>query len=301
VKESQNRKANRVFFQAPARLCAAYGIFDATIEDISWSGIRLRMNRSDLNLKPGAGIGAAAACVQHLLGSDFAASLDSTQATGGVLKRLQLVRLSLPDREDHAVDLGCIFEDRLTDREAHVLGLALPPSVPRGGQVRREIQFQDRDTRRMDLHAEKGPANTESLFDPEHRDQVFVPRKPFRAVLARPGGGGLEPLVCATESFTPNTVLVRARGEMISFGRPPGRRDAAGAAMQFTERYGERIDLELVDGTSRAWQGRTHVCSVELDPNRPRDILLRLAFGRPLQEAELKRLRNRSAATPSGS
>lgn len=289
--DSTKREANRVFFRAPARICAANGVFGARIEDISWTGIRLRVRCADLDLQPGAGIGAAAACVQHHLGSDFSANLDAPPQGGGVLKRLRLVRLTLPDGQEDTLDLGCIFEERLSDAEAQFLGLSLPTDKPRDGRVRRKAQWQPRDPARVDLHEQSGPANTEALFDPAHRHGNFQPRKPFRAVLTRADRGGVEPLVCGTESFTRNTVLVRARSEMISLGGPRGRRDAAGVALQFTERYGEHIEMELVDGTQRTWRGRTHVCSVELDPDRPRDILLRLAFGRPLQEAELVRLR----------
>ena len=78
-------------------------------------------------------------------------------------------------------------------------------------------------------------------------------------------------------------------GEIVG-GRPQRRGNAATAAQEITKRYGERIGLELVEAHRRVWQGPTHVCSVEVDARHARDVLLRLAFGRPLQAAELRHL-----------
>ena len=69
VSDRRNRTANRVFFQAAARIQGVGGGFDARIEDISWSGVRMRLPRETLGLKDTSGIGAAAATVEHLLKS----------------------------------------------------------------------------------------------------------------------------------------------------------------------------------------------------------------------------------------
>ncbi len=83
------------------------------------------------------------------------------------------------------------------------------------------------------------------------------------------------------------------KSEPVAFSvdiRNCNRTVGATLSYEITKRYGERIGLELVEAHRRVWQGPTHVCSVEVDARHARDVLLRLAFGRPLQAAELRHL-----------
>lgn len=292
----RGRDSNRVFFEAPVRLRGFCRQFDANVVDISVSGLRLRVRRDAVDLARTAGIGLAGTCIQNVLGPTFTAALESPQGHGQVMKRLLLVRLALRDDESGAIDLGCHFESPLTPSQVRTLGLVLPELEAPAGSVRRPAAFPGEDrwpAKQAALDATSLDLRAEAVPEPEAPQS---PRRPLRAVVATGSAGGVEPLVCHAESFTLHTVLVRARGEMLPYARSRGVRDAAAAAVEFTDHYGDQVDLELVEGVRSVWRGRTRVCGVEVDPERQRDILLRLAFGRPLQMVEFGRLRDGGSA-----
>lgn len=287
-----NRNANRVFFRAPATIRGAQGRYEARIEDISWTGVRLRILRADLEIRSDAGIGAAASCVQYRLGMSFSASLDSDAKGAALVKRLSVVRLALPDADPLYVDLGCLFEDRLGEREAEMLGLAMSQQLPGDSRVRRVGQWDTNQvTSRVNPEVLSRPEPEVGEIEVTHPDASFEPRRSLRAVISCGARGGAQPIVCSTDSFTMNGIVVRARAEMPPFHSRFDRRGVAQAAVTFAEAYGDRVELEIVEGTRRVWQGPTQVCAVEVDPAQSRDVKLTLAFGRPLQKSELKRMK----------
>lgn len=291
VSDRRNRASNRVFFHAPARLVGEGGAFDARVEDISWTGVRLRLARQALGLPADAGIGSTAASVEFLLGSGFRVELDS--GAGGIRlpKLVDVVRLSLPDDEEQVLDLGCLFREPLSQIEAEGLGLAMPKDARRSSDVRREADWKKEHVSRLDPSVREHDVQGAVGWGQDALQTVYVPLTPLRAVVSS-SSEGAEPVVCNAESFTLNTALVRARGEMLPFNRRWNRGSVAQAAARFSEYYGDRVGLEIVNGSRRVWQGRTQVCGVEVDPGQPRDLLLHLAFGRPLLKTEIRRLRH---------
>ncbi len=291
MNDRPNRSSNRVFFRAPALIRGAQGRYEARVEDISWGGTRLRVRRTDLEVRADAGIGAAASCVQYRLGMSFSVSLDSEAA--GLVKRVSVVRLALPDADPEYVDLGCLFEDRLSEREAEMLGLAMPAQLPGDSVVRRAGQWNT-TTRQSRIDPDILKRSEPEVESVEVTSATFEPRKSLRAVISHTQGGA-QPIVCNADSFTVNGIVVRARAEMPPFHSRFDRRGVAQAAVIFAEAYGDRVQLEVVEGTRRVWQGPTQVCAVEVEPGHSRDVKLTLAFGRPLQKSELKRMRTNAA------
>lgn len=294
--ERRNRASNRVFFHAPARIRGHGGTFEARIEDISWSGVRLRLERSTLDLKEDAGIGAAAGAAECLLGDAFPVSLDTGPDGAHLVKRVRVIRLAMPDKDPDHLDVGCLFEERLAEREAEELGLAMPVELRHAGNsVRRAADWKHEHTSRLDPDAIVQDVEGVDGWEDEGGETQYVPRVPLRAVITNVRAHGTEPIVCSAESFTVNTLLVRARVEMMPFNHRWDRQSVAQAAVSFSEQYGDRIGLEVVSGTRRVWQGPMHVFGVEVDPEQPRDILLHMGFGRPLLKAEIKQLRHGGA------
>ncbi len=285
------RRARRVPFTAPVQVRGACGIFKAGAEDISLTGVRIRIDRSVLKMDEAADLATAAATVQTRLGSRFVVELGLRQGAGRMAKKVGLVRLVMAEDDGARLDLGCVFEEPLTSREAQNLNLVLEDVPEEATEVRRDSSWADEGRAELDpgLTEEK----VESLFgvpsDVRTKPSERRPAQALRVVVSSTAKDGVTPLVCGAESLTLNTILLRVR---VEHAAPwlEGQVDLAEVAQAVAGDYGAWPELEIVAGTRRLWQGTAHVSGIEVGNGPGEDIFLRLAFGRRLQQTEFDRL-----------
>ena len=280
----------RVRVTTPARIRGICGEFEASVEDISLTGVRIRVARVALRLAEDADLATSAATVQTRIGSRCVLELGLRQIGRALTKKVDLMRLVLPDDQPESLDLGCMFETDLTDEECRALRVDLPDAeAPR--DVRRTLSWADET--RPPLDPALVQDKVESLFDVEttatHSAKERLPVRALRVILTSVAGKTGAPLVCTAESFTESTILVRVHAEQAQAWLA-GRRDLTEVAHAVQLDYGNWPDLEIADGSRRLWRGGAHVCGLEVGEAREHDVFLRFAFGRRLLPHELDRI-----------
>lgn len=284
------RSARRVPFTAQVHVRGACGIFQAGAEDISLTGVRVRLDHAELKLDAAADFATAASTVQTRLGSRFLVELGLPQEAGHIAKTVGLVRLLMAKDGGAHLDLGCVFEEPLTSREAHELKVVLGDVPGESKQVRRDSSWADEG--RPMLDPELSDEKVETLFgvpsDVRTNPSERRPAQALRVVVSSTAKEGVPPLVCGAESLTLSTILLRVR---VEHAAPwlEGQVDLAEVAQAVADDYGAWPELEIVAGTRRLWQGTAHVCGLEVGTGPGEDIFLRLAFGRRLRATELDR------------
>ncbi len=292
MNQQSARRSNRSPYAARLLVRGACGQFAATGLDISRTGVRLAMLAEVLRLDPEADLAAAAACIQTRVGSRFVLDLGLTAAgRGRVRKEVELVRLVLDGGEEDVLELGCRFDAPLSNAELGDLGIDLPEDRSDEARVRQVEAWTDAGRPALDprLAEEK----VESLLgvpvaSPRERNE-HRPDRTLRALLRPEGAGGAAPLVGRASGFTEATVRVRIdEADVRSFGAEPGDFTALARALEAA--YGAWPTLEILDGTRRLWHGSAHPSGLEVAGSGDRGAIVRLAFGRRLQPAELERL-----------
>jgi len=288
-----NRESQRVQFACAAILRGVCGQFEAAAQDISMTGVRVRVARETLKLDKEARFGAAAACVQNRIGSRFFVDLVPDHGTSPVCRAVVLVRLVQTDGGDECLDLGCRFEVPLGPVEWKALKVDLPESVEQ--VVRQRACWDEGERPRIDPRVLNG--TVEFLFDPpEEADGLGAPaggaegEASLRVVLHSAIHAGAEPLVCVAEDLSVTSVQLRISGAAVSEWMSGGC-DAATAAQALAEQLGEWPEMEVVGGAQRLWRGAGRVYDVEVGEAPSHDLRVRLTLSRRLQPAELERLR----------
>ncbi len=285
------RRALRMPFTAPVRVRGTCGHFGAHARDISLAGVRIRIARSELRLAEAADLATAAATVQTRVGSRFVVELGLLQRSSRLTKAVTLVRLVVPPDAAGHFDLGCAFDRPLSSTDLRTLNLTLPDRAAHLQAVRRDHTWAEEGRVPIDpaLAAEKVHALfgvTDSLRAPACERH---PQRSLRVIVSEREGRGTAPLVCAAETLTSSTILMRVAAEHASTWLEH-HEDIAEVIRAARRDLGAWPDLEIVDGGRRLWQGPAHVCGFELGAGPEGDVFLRLAFGQRLRQVELERL-----------
>ena len=125
----ERRRAGRVVCRLPVRLVCGGHISYATTEDLSLTGVRLRVSLSVLDLPPGTELGAVTRRIHQRLGEAFVAEF-AWATLGSLVRRvLRVVRVAAVIGDPATVDLGCELRVPLELQETQALGLKVPTDL----------------------------------------------------------------------------------------------------------------------------------------------------------------------------
>ncbi len=259
----------------------------AQVCDLSRTGLRLRSETGDLGVETAAGAEEVGALVRKRLRSHFVVSLNHDRLGSLLQRRVELIRVELPEADPQGVELCCQFSEPLEQAEAELLESHLPP-------VRRTVVPEPA------AMSPSTPPSAGVLNGPVLSTPVTGPIAVQRPQGAPPTDGGrprqrYRALVSATrkdtlQTFRCHTDLVTGVGIRIAIPRGGYGDATAAAARKFVKRYGKQLDLRVSDETLDIWSGRVRVSGVELPANRPDMMLVTLAFDRSLALNELRSL-----------
>jgi hypothetical protein len=287
VTQEPKRRSSRVEISRSAVIRGVCGDFHATAEDLSLTGVRIRVTRAELRILDSADLATAAATLQTRVGSRCRLALGPLRMSRPLCKNVEIVRLVLPTGEPDKLELGCRFEEPLTEAECAALRVEIPRTV-QDEVVRSELSWADQQRPPLDptLSREK----VEALFDVSqersHGPSERSPRRPLRVVLMSMPGSPGGPLACTAEALSISTILVRVGAEQARTWLT-GKRDLSEVADLIKTDYGDWPELEITDGARRLWRGGVRVYGLEVGNACDQDIFLRLVFGRRLREQEL--------------
>ena len=236
VSQSESRHALRVACQLPIQLRARDKTLTATVLDVSRSGCRIRVT---VDLSKSRKIGYLAR-VHDVLGRNVSGNLRFDVLGSLIAKRLNIVR-AIPITEMTEIDLGCKFEEPLTDEEATMAGLGLPALG-----VTEESAYR-------------------ALVGPRARSKSRARTnggKLFEAAILAQENRNLDPLVGATEGMSDGraTIILDLQG-------PLSDSDVATLTETLAEAYGDRPTLEVLDGSRVVWTGAISIAEVLVQPN----------------------------------
>ena len=309
MSERSRRLAERVPLRIPVRLHGRRGPIHAVTEDVSRTGMRLRIHVAALLAGASEDLDAAAERVRDLVPSETSADLHY-EVLGPLIQRtLEMTRISVPLEDAEAIELCCAFDEPLSVEETVTLGALLPPvagddeapllRADMPAPHARDVAFDLSNLAPTPAPAPEptpapapapAPAEDATPARAAAPEPAPVPRfasstkHVYRAYLKRDGGDARPTLLGHSDQLSRDAVRVRVA--------------AAGyegltvfeATVQFSERYGSRGGLKIMDGSQHLYTGRVRVCSMELPEDGAGDVLVTLAFERRLNPAELRRL-----------
>ena len=94
----------------------------------------------------------------------------------------------------------------------------------------------------------------------------------------------------APPAFFCHTDLVTVVGVRVQVPRPREATDIRTAMAKLVKAHGATVDVRIIDGSADLWQGLARVTGVELPPSRPDEMLVTLAYERPLSMATMRRM-----------
>lgn len=265
MSESERRRAQRLPVALPAAVETPSGPVDGDSQDVSRVGMRVRVTCRGLGFAPTLNLASTAAAVRGVFASTVDCALHHRVLPKSVRRVGGIARIALPLDAPDSVELGVHFDTPLTESDATILGIALPPL--RAGQPTPAVVPEP-------VEAESPPA----------APLVGALSCSYRAFLASSSPEAPPSLPCHGDQLSREALRVRMSRDAFSSD------DAAAATMQFADRYGTRLTMKLMDVHKHLWTGPVRLCGVDLPPDRPGEMLLTLAFERRLRPAELRRL-----------
>jgi hypothetical protein len=237
----EKRESLRVPCSYPVRVYGQLQEFSGRLCDISRTGARLRVG-ADRLLAGGADLASMTRALDMLLGSSFLADLHHEMLGPLVRKQLHLIRLGsfVDEGQGTGLEIGCLFDAPLTDEEATMLGIGLPPTG-----VTTPTAFQD------------VPA-------PRRRGETAEPEKPrpqpYEAYLHPTEGHTGPPLLGETAGMEHDLAVVSFPRDALG-GAVTG---VSGFAAELGRRYGPAPRLEILDGLRMLWAGPVRLGDVSM-------------------------------------
>jgi|GEM_PF-6657416 len=250
----ERRRAGRVACRLPVRLVCGGHISYATTEDLSLTGVRLRVQLSGLDLPSGTELGALTRRIHQRLGEAFVAEF-AWDTLGSLVRRvLRVVRVAVVIGDPSSIDLGCELRVPLELQETQALGLTVPSALAAAA-----------------AQADDGRS-------------AFL----ARAVLIPPRELGRAPVRAQMREIRPDElVLTLARPDRLGLSRQSvGVMDLM---LAFDERFGHAPYVLVLGADQPLWAGCARVSSVEWQ--RAEELLhVSLRLDEPLRADELTRL-----------
>jgi hypothetical protein len=271
--DTERRRAARVSCRIPVRLMRGGHVTHGVTEDLSRTGVRVRVPLEDLHLEPDADFAGVARRLDQRLGEACVGEFHWQVLGSLVRKVLRVVRVARVTDDPTLVDLGCELRVPLDVLESEALGVDLPPLTtgwPPNGSA--------------GLPATE-PATLAEVAAAEASAAAANRR---RAVLMPARARGRAPLRGQAPEVTERGVVM-ALHESVRLALHVDRQDATALLLAFDERYGSEHEVLLLEGDEPIWSGSARVTGLEHQRASHR-MVLTLSLTDPLRPEELTRL-----------
>ncbi len=294
------RGSDRILCDIPALILASGGDYQVRLRDVSHRGARIRVSVEDLGVSGQRGLADVASAISTTFGSRLDARLGGGDTHGDAVSReLILVRMSIPNDAPGFIDLGCAFSDALSQAEAGRIGVALPAAtdpeaprrplewskLPRAHDVAEGVKDVSRPDHERTINIE----DDADVANKGKRLIVARPRQSFAGTITHRRDQVGPRLECVTDTLTPHAILVRVTDGLRRLDVEEGEGALMRAAYEFAETYGEVVQFTARSQVRELWSGLMRVCGVEYG-GKGDDLLLTMAFVRPLENKDLKSL-----------
>jgi len=243
----EKRESLRVSCDYPVRVYGQLREFSGRMVDVSRTGLALEIPVDRLLGAGDANLGALAGAVGKLLGDHFLADLHCEMLGPLVRKRMRPIRLGHVDTKQGDLEIGCVFTEALTDEEATMLGIGLPPVG-----VTSVAEFRD------------VPAPMRRSTDQE--GQLSQPRPEGHEGFLHPSEGcHAEPLVGRTDGVLEKVALLRlGLADLPSEAVP----EVIPLMSFMSDGFGLTPRLEILDGLHMVWSGPVEIQTIEITGRR---------------------------------
>jgi hypothetical protein len=236
--ELDRRLAGRIECRVPVRLSAGNRVLRTETTNLSRVGMLLRVPVSELGLEPHAPLGSVAEELNRVLGEVATAEFRYDVLGALVSRTMRLVRIGRTDPEGRWVEIGCALRRPISNDEAAVLGLDLPP-----------LQFHPAVSARRELEAAAASLGDEGtdlrlVLCPEPGRHA----RPLTARAVEISSAGVN-AVCEDLESLPARVADRRVGAVLS---------------AITEAYGAAPTVVLMRDGRPVWSGGARIEMVEM-------------------------------------
>lgn len=281
---NEQRAARRIPCELPLRLQSEDQTVDALAHDISRKGVRIQVPGAAIGVHRLSSLVQVARRVREVLGDTFLAQLHHELLGNLVQKRLRPIRIGHRDWVSPDVELGCRIDEGITDEEAGMLGLPLPPV---GAEVApEELHAVAPAVRKPTLSAEADATEPVTTIADRLVLDAALSRTPGQRrfyVEGREDGMRL-PFAVELDGVTCEGAVLRVP-DVSQLELDGNVSDVTRFVIAFDEAYGTIVRLRAVAGNDDLWQGPVHVRQVELPPKLEGQAVLSVAFEEMLPEA----------------
>ena len=236
---AEHRGALRIPCAYPVRVAARGRTYTGTMQDVSRTGLRMWIPTGALGTDEDSLL-VVAQLVDELMGSRFQGDLHHEMLGPLVRKRMHLVRLGQSDAQQ-AVELGCEFDEPLTDEETGMLGLGLPQLGVTTAEAYRHV-----------------PAPRKRSAASQEEPPPLIAPKGYDAYVHPTDGLPTEPLAGETYGIKDQEAVVRAQRTADLAA------DIPSLTIALAKGYGPEPVLEILDGLRMVWSGKADIRRVEL-------------------------------------
>lgn len=271
--ELDRRRAARVSCHIPVRLVRGGHVTHGTTEDLSRTGVRVRVPLQDLSLEPDAELSGVARRLDQRLGEACVGEFH-WQVLGSLIRKVLRVVRVVRVMEDRAlVDLGCELRVPLDVLESEALGVDLPPLAAEWSAA---------------AWNSVPPAEPTSHADGSGNGGDTGPGQRRRAVLMPPRALGRTPLRGLAPEVTEHGIVMTL-DESVRLSLQVDRQDATALLVAFDDRYGSEHEVLLLEGDDPIWSGPARVTGLE-HRRAAHKMMLTLSLREPLRAEERARL-----------
>ena len=271
--ELERRRAARVTCRLPVRLVRGGHVTHGTTEDLSRTGVRIRVPLKDLSLEPDVELASVARRLDQRLGEACVGEFHWQVLGSLVRKVLRVVRVVRAAGDATLVDLGCELRVPLDVLESEALGVDLP-ALASGWTA--------------SAWSALPPCEPEVVSEVPMSEAGAAASQRRRAVLMPPRARGRAPLKGQAPEVTEHGVVMTLP-ESVRLALHEDRQDATALLLAFDARYGSQHELLLLEGDEPIWSGSARVTGLEHQRSTHR-MVLTLSLSDPLRPEELVRL-----------
>lgn len=257
MQQNNRRQAARVPCEVPVRIEAEDSpVITASLMDLSRTGLRLRIPGSALGVHRLSSLAQVARRLSEVLGDEFLGELHSERLGPLIRKQLRTVRIAKRDWEHADVEIGCVVcEGHLTDLEATLLGVHLPPIGSDAPAAADEV-----------------PAASQ-----EAAPSAFIYGR---------NRGAETPIVARTDELTRGMAMLTVDED----NEQLQNMDVTTLAETLDGEFGSEVTLRISVGGEDLWVGPAEIKEIDVEDEEQGHVRLGVAFGRELRAEELKRL-----------
>ncbi len=273
----QTKRAERIQHYEPIQVSGSGGRLQAVTRDLSRTGFMMRVSKEALGCPSDLRFGVVAVRIQRLLGARFVIAFEQEGSAEPLSKAVTLVRLTEESGNPGIVEVGCRFDESLSDLEIRAVGADCLLEAA-------AVQPAQAAPRETDPQSRCGEAEPPTEHWPPLRGALAG----SRAFITGSSSNAPPPIHGILRGINPHGARIRIPTRAIQ--TKGGAPDIVASAHELIASYGSEVTLKYMAGSRHLWTGRASLNGIGVCGDVQDSLYLTFALARRMRSHELVRL-----------